>query len=225
MPRSQRVQASIKPVLPSKAHPRSRARMRVRGVCRCACWVRACAPCRHSLSCRAVASVFSLPTSWAPSGLRAACAPPAGSEPPSLAQGHNQEGFNPGGETAQRPPEGFRRGKAGSWESADLERSARAQTRLRSPADCACPAAHTPPQRRHTALRFPRPLLGTGLPEPCSWSGRCPGRMRAGAGRAAPPGENNEAALRTGPGAGGGAWSHFRAVEVRPPRRRLSDKA
>jgi len=135
---------------------------------------------------------------------------PGGSEPlgsprVTAKKGSTRAG-GAGGDSAERPPEGLRRGKAGTW---------RARTWSAAHVHRHAPGAPRAARARrltrpHSALRpaLPPPPPWHRPPQPCSWSGRCPGRMRAGAGRAAPPGENNEAALRTGPGRVGGLEPH-----------------
>lgn len=186
--------------------------MRVRGVCRCACWVRACAPCRHSLSCRAVASVFSLPTSWAPSGLRAACAPPAGSETPRSPRVTAKKGSTPGARrlsVPQRVSVVVRRvlGRARTWSAVHVHKHAsgapriaraRRLTRPHSAATqlCASPASSLAPASRS-------PAAGQGaVPAGC-------GRARGGPlllGRTMRPLSGRARGRGAGPGATSEPW-------------------
>ena len=177
------------------------------------CVLRACALLalvgqRHCSGVRGRALVSSPPTSWAPNPTKQPALPRPGRSPfarPGSQPRRVQPGEG-GGESAERPPEGLRRGKAGTWRARTwsavhvhrhapgASRTARARL-LTRPHSAQRPALPPPPP-------WHRP------PQPCSWSGRCPGRMRAGPGWAAPPGENNEAGLRTGPGRVGGLEPH-----------------
>lgn len=141
----------------------------VRAWCMRVCVLRACALLalvgqRHCSGVRGRALVSSPPTSWAPNPTKQPALPRPGRSPfarPGSQPRRVQPGEG-GGESAERPPEGLRRGKAGTWR-ADLECRARAQTRARSFTDRACPAAHTPPQRS-AARTSPAPSLAPAPP-------------------------------------------------------------
>lgn len=123
---------------------------------------------------------------------------------PPLARGHSQEGFDPGGETAERPPEGARRGERGMGVPRACT-SARPEPRApRVPGGS--PAAAAPPPRRAARASPAPPWRRRPGAAQLGWA--LSRRDAGGAGRAAPPGENNEAALRTGPGRVGGLEPH-----------------
>lgn len=199
--RAASVQASAKPARLRAAHPGGRACMRVRGACS------ACCP----RSWGGGAAVGFAAGRWcavrpragrraAPSSLRF----PGRVAAPPLARGHSQEGFDPGGETAERPPEGARRGERGLGVPRACT-SARPEPRApRVPGGS--PAAAAPPPRRAARASPAPPWRRRPGAAQLGWA--LSRRDAGGAGRAAPPGENNEAALRTGAGRVAGLEPH-----------------